>query len=63
MNIIKIGDEYVNLDNITSISIGDHKISVRVGGFHYYITEYHTQKLREVLDNLSKSTEGDSREK
>lgn len=63
MNIIKIGDEYVNLDNITSISIGDNKISVRVGDFHYYITEYRTQKLREVLDNLSKSTEGNLREK
>ena len=63
MNIIKIGDEYVNLDNITSISIRDHEISVRVGDFNYYITEYRTQKLREVLDNLSKSTEGNSREK
>ena len=63
MNIITIGDEYVNLDNITSISIRDHEISVRVGDFNYYITEYRTQKLREVLDNLSKSTEGNSREK
>ena len=38
MNIIKIGDEYVNLDQITSISVRyPNEVCVRVGDFHYYI--------------------------
>ena len=38
MNIIKIGDEYVTLDQISSISVRyPNEVCVRVGDFHYYI--------------------------
>lgn len=57
MNIIKIGDEYVNLDQITSISIRyPNEVCVRVGNFHYYIKAYDLNKISEVLYNMSKST-------
>lgn len=57
MNIIKIGDEYVNLDQITSISVRyPNNVCVRVGDFHYYIKEYNLNKISEILSNMSKST-------
>lgn len=62
MNIIKIGDEYVNLDNVTSISVRDRQVLVRVGDFHYYISDYHTNEIRKVLDHFSKLTEENSNE-
>lgn len=57
MNIIKIGNEYVNLDQITSISVHhSNEVCVRVGDFHYYITAYNLNEIREILSNMSKST-------
>ena len=57
MNIIKIGDEYVNLDQITSISVSyPNEVCVRVGNFHYYIKACNLNKISEVLSNMSKST-------
>ena len=57
MNIIKIGDEYVNLDQITSIKVHyPNEVCVRVGNFHYYIKAYNLNKISEVLSNMSKST-------
>lgn len=57
MSIIKIGDEYVNLDQVTSISVRyPHDVCVRVGDFHYYITAYNLNEISNVLSNMSKST-------
>lgn len=57
MNIIKIGDEYVNLDQITSISVRHpNEVCVRVGNFHYYIKAYNLNKIDEILSNMSKGT-------
>ena len=57
MNIIKIGDEYVNLDQITSISVRcPNEVCVRIGDFHYYIKTRNLNKISEILSNMSKST-------
>ena len=59
MNLFKIGNEYVNLDKVTSIeprSTG--RVVIRTNNTYYYIDEDADKinKLKEILDNMSKAT-------
>ena len=55
--IIKISDEYVNVDNVTSISIRDREVCLHlIDGHPYYITCYYNDEVREILDALAKRT-------
>lgn len=56
--IIKIDDEYVNLDNIISISfIRDNEVCIhRIDGHAQYFSCYHSDKVREILDALAART-------
>lgn len=59
MNIIKIGKEYVNLDNIVTINIGDRDAYVRTQGDIFRISipsSYEECELKELLEKMSKKT-------
>lgn len=55
--IIKIGAEYVNLDNVMSISIRNREVCLhRIDGGPYYIICYHSDEVKEILDALADRT-------
>jgi hypothetical protein len=56
--IIRIGDKYVNLDNVLSISfISDSEVCVKlIDGTPQYITCYYTEEVKEILDALADRT-------
>lgn len=56
--IIKIGVEYVNLDNVTSISfIRDREVGIHlIDGSPRYISCYHCDEIRELLDKMAERT-------
>lgn len=60
MNIIKIGTKYVNLDQVTSITIKDENNITVQGSDGFYCDvnapSHEIEKLQEILDNLSKFT-------
>lgn len=53
MTIIKIGNEYVNLENIVSISVDYNKVCIRTQNSHYEIKSRNTIQIRDMLDTLS----------
>lgn len=56
--IIKIGEEYVNLDNVMSIRfIRGREVCIHlIDGQPYYISCYYPDEVREILDALAKRT-------
>lgn len=56
--IIRLGERYVNLDNILSIRfISDSEVCVKlIDGTPQYITCYYTDEVKEILDALAKRT-------
>lgn len=60
MNIIKIGTKYVNLNQVTSITIKDENNITVQGSDGFYcdvnVPSYEIEKLQEILDNMSKAT-------
>ena len=57
--IIRIGDEYVNLDNVLSISFIRRSTEVcihRIDGTPQYISCYDLDEIREMLEALAKRT-------
>lgn len=56
--IIKIDDEYVNLDNVTSVSfIRDREVCIKLtDGTPQYISCYWGDEVREILDALAART-------
>jgi hypothetical protein len=59
MNLLKIGNEYVNLGKVTSIEIrSTGRVVIRTNNTYYYIDEDTNKidKLEEILDNMSKAT-------
>lgn len=65
MNIIRIGEEYVNLDNIISIKPRDREVLIVTDERHYYISIYSSdaRELRELLEKMSDKTKSDWEEK
>lgn len=62
--IIKIGTEYVNIDNVMSISIRDREVCLhRTDGGPYYITCYDGYEIRRLLDAMADRTKRESEEK
>lgn len=62
--IIKIGDTYVNLDAVTSISfIRDREVCIHnFKGEPRYITTYYSDEVREILEGLAKRTKKEAKE-
>ncbi len=65
MNIIKIGNEYVNLDNVISINPRDHEVHIVTDQRSYYISVYSSdvRELRDLLEKMSDKTKKDWEEK
>lgn len=61
MNIIKIGNEYVNLDNVISISPRDQQVHIVTDQRSYYISVYSSDviELRDLLEKMSDKTKRD----
>lgn len=61
MNIIKIGNEYVNLDNVISISPRDQQVHIVTDQRSYYISVYSSdvRELRDLLEKMSNKTKKD----
>ena len=61
MNIIKIGNEYVNLDNVISISPRDQQVHIVTDQRNYYISVYSSDviELRDLLEKMSDKTKRD----
>lgn len=61
MNIIKIGNEYVNLDNVISISPRDQQVHIVTDQRSYYISVYSSdvRELRDLLEKMSDKTKRD----
>jgi hypothetical protein len=53
--IIRIGDQYVNLDNVLSISfIRNREVCIHlIDGKPQYISCYHSDEVKEILDALA----------
>ena len=62
--IIRIGDKYINIDNVMSISfIRDREVCIhRIDGTAAYITCYYNDEVREILDALAKCTKRECEE-
>lgn len=64
--IIKIDDEYVNLDNVMSISFIRRSTEVcihRIDGTPQYISCYDPDEIREILDALANRTKKECEKK
>lgn len=59
MHIIKIGDEYVNLDNVTFVKIKGYDVWVKYGETQAYIKVRRPRELQKLLDKLSELTEAE----
>ena len=58
MNIIRIGEEYVNLDNVISIVPHNQEVLLVTDQRNYRISVYSsdTRELRELLEKMSDKT-------
>jgi hypothetical protein len=63
--IIRIGDQYVNLDSVLSISfIRDSEVCIHlIDGTPQYISCYDLDEIREILDALADRTKRECEEK
>ena len=61
MNIIRIGKEYVNLDNVTGISLHGDEVLIITNQRNRYISAYSSDvmELRDLLDKMSNKTKKD----
>lgn len=59
MHIIKIGDEYVNLDNVTCVKINGYDVRIEYGDTRSYIKVRRPRELQKLLDKLSELTEAE----
>lgn len=59
MHIIKIGDEYVNLDNVTCVKIKGYDVWIKCGDSQSYIKVRNPRRLQTLLDKLSELTEAE----
>lgn len=61
MNIIRIGEHYVNLDNVISIIPCDQEVLVATEQRNYRISAYSSdiRELRNLLENMSDKTKED----
>lgn len=59
MHIIKIGDEYVNLDNVTCVKIKGYDVWIKYGDTQAYIKVRRPRELQKLLDKLSELTEAE----
>lgn len=55
MNIIKIGEQYVNLDNVISIVPHEQEVLIVTDQRNYRISDYSSdiKELRELLEKMS----------
>lgn len=54
--IVKIGDEYVNLDNVTALEIGSDHVTVWFGETRHRISYYRSREIRDLLNSLAENT-------
>jgi len=59
MHILKIGDEYVNLDNVTCVKIRGYDVFIKYGDTQSCIKVRHPRELQKLLDKLSELTEAE----
>lgn len=59
MHILKIGDEYVNLDNVTCVKIKGFDAWIEYGDTRSFITVRRPRELQKLLDKLSELTEAE----
>lgn len=65
MNIIRIGEQYVNLDNVISIVPHDQEVLLVTDQRNYRISAYSSDvmELRNLLEKMSNKTKEDWEEK
>lgn len=61
MNIIKIGEQYVNLDNAISIVLHDQEVLIVTEMRNYHISAYSSdiRELRDLLEKMSDKAKED----
>lgn len=61
MNIIRIGEQYVNLDNVISIVPHDQEVLLVTDQRNYRISDYASdiRELRKLLEKMSDKTKKD----
>lgn len=64
MNIIKIGEQYVNLDNVISIVPHEQEVLIVTDQRNYRISDYSSdvKGLRDLLEKMSDKTKEDWRD-